>query len=66
VRQRYHYVSLFVPFVNIAMSFGSLFERIASIDDRSDLTRLDQLFEKEQILFTIDGYPDNNLFAACQ
>ena len=30
----YYYISLFVSFVNIAMTLGNLFQRIASICDR--------------------------------
>jgi hypothetical protein len=41
----YDYISLFVPFVNISMSLGSLFQRIASIFDRFYLSRLNKLFE---------------------
>lgn len=43
----YYYISLFVPFFNIAMSLGNLFQRIASIYDRFYLSRLNKLFEEE-------------------
>ena len=39
------YISLFMSFIHIAMRLGSLFQRIASINDRFYLSRLDQLFE---------------------
>jgi hypothetical protein len=42
----YDYISLFVPFFDIPMSVGSLFQRIASIYDRFYLFRLNQLFEE--------------------
>ena len=38
-------ISLFVSFINISMSFDNLFQRIASIDDRFDTSRLDNLFK---------------------
>ena len=40
-----YYISLFVPFVDIPVSLGHLFQRIASINDRFYLSRLYQLFE---------------------
>jgi len=42
----YDYISLFVPFFDIPVSLGSLFQRIASINDRFYLPRLNQLFEE--------------------
>ena len=42
----YDYISLFEPFVNITVSLGSLFQRIAFIDDRFYFSCLDQLFEE--------------------
>ena len=44
--QSYNYISRFLPFFNIAMSLGSLFQRIASINDRFYLPRLNKLFEE--------------------
>ena len=41
----YYYISLFVPFFNIGMSLGNLFQRIASIHDRFYLSRLNKLFK---------------------
>ena len=42
----YDYISLFVPFINIPVSLGSLFYRIVSIYDRFYLSRLNKLFEE--------------------
>ncbi len=42
----YDYISLFVSFVDIPVSLGSLFQRIASIYDRFYLSRLNNLFEE--------------------
>jgi len=44
--QSYDYISLFVPFFNITMSLGSLFQGIASIYDRFNLPCLNKLFEE--------------------
>jgi len=44
--QSYYYISSFVPFFNIAMSLGNLFQRIASVNDRFYLSRLNKLFEE--------------------
>ena len=40
------YISLFVSCFDIPVSLGNLFQRIASIDDRFYLSRLNQLFEE--------------------
>ena len=42
-------ISLFVPFFDIPVSLDNLFQRIASIDDRFYLSRLNKLFEEDQI-----------------
>ncbi len=42
----YDYIALFVSFFDIPVGFGSLFQRIASINDRLYLSRLNQLFEE--------------------
>lgn len=42
----YYYFSSSVAFFIIAVSLGSLFQRIASIDDRFYLSRLNKLFDK--------------------
>ena len=39
------HIPLFVPLFDISVSFGSLFQRIESINDRFYLSRLNQLFE---------------------
>ncbi len=43
------YISLFMPFFNIAMSFGDFFQRIAPVYDRFYLSRLNKLLEENQI-----------------
>jgi hypothetical protein len=40
-------IALFVSCVDVAVSLGNVFQRIASIDDRLDLPRLNQLFEDQ-------------------
>ncbi len=40
------YISIFVSFVDIPVSLGNLFQRIASINDRFYLSRLNKLFEE--------------------
>ena len=42
-------ISLFVPFFDIPVRLGHLFQRIASIDDRFYLSCLNQLCEEEQV-----------------
>jgi len=42
----YDNASLFVPFVDIPVRLGSLFQGIASIYDRSYLSRLNKLLRK--------------------
>ena len=42
-------ISLFVPCFDIPVSLGNLFQRIASIDDRFYLPRLNKLPEENQI-----------------
>jgi hypothetical protein len=51
-------ISLFVPLLDIAMSLGSLFQGVASINDRLYLSRLNKLFEQDQIygLFACRGF----------
>jgi len=46
VFQRYGYISLFLPCVDIAMSFDNLLQRIASINHRLYLSRLNQVSEE--------------------
>ena len=47
----------FVPFIDISVRLGGLFQRIASIYDRFDLSRLDELFQEEEILRLFAGWP---------
>jgi hypothetical protein len=42
----YDYISLFAPFLDIPVSLGNLFQRIASIYDRFYLSRLNKLFKE--------------------
>ena len=58
----------FVPVFHIAMSLSHLFQGIASIDDRMELSRLNQLSEKEEMGFPLfeargrkDGFFTANL-----
>ena len=53
----YDDISLFVSFFDIPMSLGDLLQRIASIDDRSRLSRLNELFEEDQIVSLRLCYP---------
>ena len=45
-----YYISLFVPLIDISVSLGSLFQRIASINHRSNRSRLTKLLEKNEIV----------------
>lgn len=45
-----HDIPLFVPCVHAAVRLNDCFQRIAAVDDGSDLSRLDQVFEIEEIL----------------
>ena len=47
--QSYDYISLFVSFFDIPVSLGSLFQWIAFINDRPYLSRLNKLFEENEI-----------------
>jgi len=49
VFHRNDHISLFMPFVNIPVRLDDLLQRIASINDRFHLSRLDQFFEHEQV-----------------
>ena len=42
----YNYIALFVSFVNIPVSLGNLFQRIASVYNRFYLSCLHKLFEE--------------------
>jgi len=42
----YDNIALFVSRVDVAVSLGNVFQWIASIDNRVDLPRLNQLFEE--------------------
>jgi hypothetical protein len=50
---RYDHVSLLVSLFHIPVSLGHLLQRIASIDDRSQLACLNELSQEDQILSAI-------------
>ena len=45
----YDYISLFVPFFDVTVRLGDMFQVISSIDNWFYLLRLDQLFEEDQV-----------------
>ena len=45
----YDHIPLFVPCFDVPVSLGSLFQRIASVYNRLYLSRLNELFEVNQI-----------------
>jgi hypothetical protein len=51
------YISLFVPFVDIPVSVSSLFQGIASINDRFYLSRLNRTFRED----VLDAFLFNSL-----
>ena len=61
----YDYISHCVPFCNIAMSLGSLFQWIASTDDRFKLSRLNKLFEENEIFRILAYYSKYYFLATC-
>jgi hypothetical protein len=50
-------ISRFVSVFHIAMGFDQLLQPVASVDDRSDLPRLDQVYEEGKILRTVICQP---------
>ena len=58
------YISLFVPFIDIPVSLGSLLQRIASIYNRFYLPRLNKLFKENYIFSSIGCYPNDYFLAA--
>ena len=52
-----YYISRFLPWFNIAMSLGNLFQRIASVDDRFYRFRLNKLFEENQLFGFLGANP---------
>ena len=48
-------ISLFASCFHIAVRLGGLFQRITSIDDRSDPPRLNQLFEENKVFRLFAG-----------
>ena len=57
-------ISPFVSFVDISGSIGSLFERIAPIDDGFYLSCFYKLFEEHQIFLPLDRCPGEYFPAA--
>ena len=45
----YYYIPLFVPFIHISVSLDDLFQRIASVYDRSKMALFDYLFHSDKI-----------------
>ena len=54
MRHSYYYISFFASCFDIPVSLGSLFQRIASINDRFYLPRLSKFFEEGKI-FGLDA-----------
>src|SRR5512138_2099783 len=46
------HIAFLVPLLDVAVSLGSLFQRIASVDDRFDLPGLDQRLDRQEVLKT--------------
>jgi len=57
-------IALFVSGVDVPVSLDHVFQGIASIDDRVDLPRLNQLCEESQILRLLACCPTYDLLAA--
>ena len=49
----YDDISLFVSCVDVAVSLGNVFQWIASIYDRLELSRLNELSEEDEICFPL-------------
>src|SRR3990170_9162859 len=58
------HVSLLVSSFDIPMSLGDLLQRIPSIDDRSQMPRLDEVFEEGDVFRFHFAYPTDRLLAA--
>src|SRR5713101_5073892 len=59
------YVSLLLSGFDIPVGFGDFLQRIASINDRSDLSRLDELPQEDEILRSVRRRPGKDTLAAC-
>ena len=57
-------MSRFVPLFDIAVGLGCLFQRIASIYDCFDLSRLNTLFEENQIFCALRRQRTYHFFTA--
>jgi len=60
----YDYISRFLPFFDIPVSLDNLLERIASVNDRSILSSLDERFKKSHVFFTVFGNGKHDFFSA--
>lgn len=58
-------ISLFVSCIDIPVGLNNLFQRIAFINNRFDLPRLDEFFEEDQIFRFWRGSPTDEFLAAC-
>ena len=45
----YDYISLFVSLIHIPVRFDNLLQRVDSVNDRFQLARFDELFERQQV-----------------
>ena len=67
--QTYDYISLLVSFPELPEGLGSLFQWIAMIGDRFELSLLNELFKEEQNLCLFTGWPqtcEGNLTFCCR
>ena len=60
----YDYISYFLPCLDVPVSFGNLFQRIASIYYWSKLSCLNKLFEKKNVFFSLFWNRKYNFFSA--
>lgn len=57
-------ITLLVPLVDVPMSLGHLFERVASINDRSELSGFNQASQVCQVFGPLAASPVKDLLAA--
>src|SRR5208337_2671455 len=60
----YDYISCFLTLFHILVSLDNPFQRVASINDRPKLSRLDKLFEKENVFLSVFWNRKYNFFAS--
>ena len=53
----YNYISLFMPFIDISMSFNNLFQGISPVYNRFYLASFNEFFEENQIFSFRDCCP---------